>query len=84
MQRSKGVYAVFSRHVNQASDNSNSVNRKSELRYILSPPPVYAETKIGDYHAAHDISRPLAELRGTNLDNALVEVCQNIKAAVSL
>jgi hypothetical protein len=42
------------------------------------------ETKIGAYQAVHDISKPLADLRGITPDNALVEVCQNILAAVGV
>jgi O-acetyl-ADP-ribose deacetylase (regulator of RNase III) len=55
-----------------------------KILWVCISPCLYEETKIGDYQAAHDISRPLAGLRGANLDNALVEVCQNIKAAVSI
>jgi hypothetical protein len=35
LQRSKGVYAGFSRHVNQVSINSHFVNRKSEERALF-------------------------------------------------
>ena len=55
-----------------------------KVLWVYISPCLYEETKIGDYQAAHDISRPLASLRGTTLDNALVEVCQKIKAAVSV
>ena len=52
------------------------------LRIFLKP-CLYKETKIKDYQAAHNISRPLAKLRGTARDTALVEICLKIKAAVS-
>jgi hypothetical protein len=35
VQRSRGVYASFARHVNQLSNKSDFVNRKSEERPIL-------------------------------------------------
>ena len=55
-----------------------------KILWVYISPCFYKEIKLGEHQAAHDISRPLAGLRGANLDNALVEVCQNIKAAVSV
>ncbi|UCD81975.1 MAG: macro domain-containing protein [Desulfobacterales bacterium] len=60
--------------------------RRNDLKilWVLISPCMYKQTKIKDYQAAHDISKPLAGLKRTARDNALVEVCQNIKAAVSV
>ena len=59
-------------------------NKDLRILWVYIRPCLYKEAKIGDYQAAHDISRPLAGLKGISLDNALVEVCQKIKAAVSV
>jgi hypothetical protein len=40
---------------------------------------LYNETEIGNYQAAHDISRPLKGLSEAELDNVLVDICQKIK-----
>jgi O-acetyl-ADP-ribose deacetylase (regulator of RNase III) len=55
-----------------------------KILWAYISPCLYEETKIKDYQAAHKISEPLGGLRGTKLDNALVKVCQEIKAAVSV
>jgi hypothetical protein len=44
---------------------------------------LYQETEIGNYQAAHDISRPLKKLSEAELDDVLVDICQKIKALSS-
>ncbi|MGD8213314.1 MAG: macro domain-containing protein [Desulfobacterales bacterium] len=54
------------------------------ILWVYLKPCLYKETQIKDYQAAHNIERPLAGLRGTKRDAALVKICQKIKAAVSV
>jgi hypothetical protein len=54
-----------------------------KVLWVYIRPCLYEETEINDYQAAHDISRPLASLRGANRDNVLVEICQRIKTNVT-
>lgn len=44
---------------------------------------LYRETKIADYQAAHDISKPLKKLSEAELDEVLVNICQKIQEAVN-
>ena len=44
---------------------------------------LYDETEIGDYQAAHDISKPLNSLTPAEQDHVLANVCRKIKAAVN-
>jgi hypothetical protein len=53
------------------------------ILWVYLKPCLYQEIKIKDYQAAHDISKPLADLKVTARDSALVEICLKIKAAVS-
>jgi O-acetyl-ADP-ribose deacetylase (regulator of RNase III) len=55
-----------------------------KILWVYISPCFYQEIKLGERQAAHDISRPLAGLRGPNLDNALIKICQKVKAAVSV
>jgi hypothetical protein len=43
----------------------------------------YKQTPIADYQAAHDISQPLNKLPKGDLDEALVSICEYIKAAAT-
>jgi hypothetical protein len=43
---------------------------------------LYKETEIGNYQAAHNISRPLKGLSEAELDDVLVDICQKIKALI--
>ncbi len=43
----------------------------------------YTETEIADYQAAHDPSKPLDALNDSEQNQAFVEICQKIKAAVN-
>ena len=62
----------------------HAANRKDlTILWVYLKPCFYEEYNIKDYQAAHDISRPLADLKGTARDTALLEICQKIKAAVS-
>lgn len=42
---------------------------------------MYEETEIHEYQAAHTPSQPLQSLKGAKLDQVLVNICQEIKAA---
>ncbi len=53
------------------------------ILWVYLKPCLYQETEIKNYQAAHDISKPLADLKNTARDTALVEICLKIKAAVS-
>jgi hypothetical protein len=44
---------------------------------------LYDETKIGDYQAAHDISKPLDSLTPAEQGAVLTQVCRQIKAAAN-
>ena len=44
---------------------------------------LYKETEIAAYQAAHDIAHPLDKLRTAKRNEVLVQVCQQIKAAVN-
>ncbi len=44
---------------------------------------LYQETEIADYQAAHDISQPLKSLSSAELDQILVNICDEIKAAAN-
>jgi hypothetical protein len=44
---------------------------------------LYDETKIGDYQAAHDISRPLDSLTPSEQSRVLADVCRKIKGAIN-
>jgi hypothetical protein len=44
---------------------------------------LYDETEIGDYQAAHDISKPLDGLTPAEQNRVLVDVCRKIKAAAN-
>ncbi|MEY4352954.1 MAG: hypothetical protein RLZZ609_1195 [Cyanobacteriota bacterium] len=44
---------------------------------------LYKEMEIEAYEAAHDIARPLSGLTLAKREEALVEICQNIKKAMS-
>jgi hypothetical protein len=44
---------------------------------------LYDETEIGDYQAAHDISKPLDSLTPAEQGSVLTHVCRQIKAAVN-
>jgi internalin A len=44
---------------------------------------LYDETEIGNYQAAHDISKPLKSLTTAEQDDVLAQICRKIKAAVN-
>jgi hypothetical protein len=44
---------------------------------------LYDETEIGDYQAAHDISKPLDSLTAAEQGSVLTHVCKQIKAAAT-
>lgn len=44
---------------------------------------LYGETEIAEYQAVNDPSKPLASLTGDELDRVLVDICEEIKEAVS-
>src|SRR4029453_15125149 len=44
---------------------------------------LYNETEIAAYQAAHDIAQPLDKLRTARRNEVLVQICQQIKAAVN-
>jgi TIR domain/WD domain, G-beta repeat len=44
---------------------------------------LYDETEIGDYQAAHDISKPLDSLTAAEQGSVLTHVCKQIKAAAN-
>jgi hypothetical protein len=52
-----------------------------KIIWIYISPCLYQETEIEKYQAAHDISRPLADLKETEQHQVLVEICQKIKQA---
>ena len=45
---------------------------------------LYDETEVGDYQAAHDISKPLDSLTLAEQGAVLTHVCRQIKAGVNL
>lgn len=44
---------------------------------------LYAETEIEQYQAVHNPSQPLESLKGAKLNQVLVKICQEIKAAAT-
>lgn len=58
-------------------------NKGVKLIWVLLQHCLYSETPIGDYQAAHDVSKPLNGLRGANLDAMLVDICREIQAATN-
>jgi hypothetical protein len=57
--------------------------RGVKLIWVLLQHCLYNETPIGDYQAAHDISRPLNALKGDKLDATLVQICRVIQEAAN-
>jgi hypothetical protein len=44
---------------------------------------LYEETEIEQYQAAHNPSQPLESVKGAKFNQALVNICQQIKAAAT-
>jgi hypothetical protein len=54
------------------------------ILWIYASSCLFDETEIGDYQAAHDISKPLNSLTPAKRSAVLVEVCRKIKAAANV
>lgn len=55
--------------------------QKATLIWMLLSNCLYEHTDISNYQAAHDISRPLDSLSGSELNDVLVKICTNIEQA---
>ncbi|MEA2176586.1 MAG: hypothetical protein QOD00_4178 [Blastocatellia bacterium] len=53
------------------------------ILWVAVSPCMYKKTEIGDYQAANEPARPLDSLSGTELNRALVGICEEIEAAAN-
>jgi GTPase SAR1 family protein len=52
-----------------------------KILWVAVSPCLYKKTEIADYQATNDPSRPLDSLRGTDLNQTLVKICEEIEEA---
>jgi internalin A len=52
-----------------------------KILWVAVSPCLYGETEIADYQAINEPTKPLDSLRGTKLNQALVDICEQIKQA---